>query len=89
MTIALEAKKKLIEDYRRHETDSGSPEVQISILTTRIQELTEHLREHKHDHSSRRGLLLMVGRRNRLLRYLSRKNHDGYLELIKSLGLRK
>lgn len=89
MTIAIEAKKKLIVDFGRHETDSGSPEVQISILTSRIQGLTEHLREHKHDHTSRRGLLLMVGRRNRLLRYLSRVNHGGYLELIKRLGLRK
>lgn len=89
MALAAERKTKLIEDYRRNEGDCGSPEVQIAILTTRVQELTEHLRTHKHDYASRRGLLMMVGKRNRLLRYLSRKNHDSYQELIKRLGLRK
>ena len=85
----LEARTKLIEDFRVHESDCGSPQVQIALLTSRIQSLTEHLRTHKHDYGSRRGLLKMVGRRNRLLRFLSRINHEGYLELIKRLGLRK
>ena len=89
MAIAAEAKTKLIEDFRRHETDSGSPEVQISILTARIQEVSEHLRSHKNDFASRRGLVMMVGKRNRLLRYLSRTHRGSYQELIKRLGLRK
>ncbi len=89
MTIAAEQKSQLIQEYRRHEKDAGSPEVQIAILTTRIAELTEHLRTHKKDFSSRRGLLMMVGRRNRLLRYLARTNRDAYLNTIKRLGLRK
>lgn len=89
MTIAAEQKSQLIQEYRRHETDAGSPEVQIAVLTTRIAELTEHLRTHKKDFSSRRGLLMMVGRRNRLLRYLARTNRDAYLNTIKRLGLRK
>lgn len=89
MTIAAEQKSQLIQEYRRHETDAGSPEVQIATLTTRIAELTEHLRTHKKDFSSRRGLLMMVGRRNRLLRYLARTNRDAYLNTIKRLGLRK
>ena len=89
MAIAGEAKTKLIEDFRRHDTDCGSPEVQIAVLTTRIIELTEHLRTHKHDHASRRGLLMLVGKRNRLLRYLMRTNRDSYQALIKRLGLRK
>ncbi len=89
MAIAGEAKTKLIEDFRRHDTDSGSPEVQIAVLTTRIIELTEHLRTHKHDYASRRGLLMLVGKRNRLLRYLMRTNRDSYQALIKRLGLRK
>ena len=89
MTIAAPEKNQLIKDYQRHDGDDGSPEVQIAILTTRIRELTEHLRAHKHDFSSRRGLLKMVGRRNRLLRYLARTKPDSYQALIKSLGLRK
>ncbi len=89
MAIAAEPKKKLIEDFRRHETDAGSPEVQIAILTTRIKQLTDHVREHKHDYGSRRGLLMMVGKRNRLLRYLAREDRAGYQALIKRLGLRK
>ena len=89
MAIAGEAKTKLIEDFRRHDTDSGSPEVQIAIITTRVAELTEHLREHKHDYASRRGLVMLVGKRNRLLRYLMRTNRDSYHALIKRLGLRK
>ncbi len=89
MAIAGEAKTKLIEDYRRHDTDCGSPEVQIAIITTRVAELTEHLRANKHDYASRRGLLMLVGKRNRLLRYLMRTNRDSYQTLIKRLGLRK
>ncbi len=89
MAIAAEEKTALIGDYQRHDKDCGSPEVQIAVLTTRIQNLTAHSRIHKHDHTSRRGLLLMVGKRNRLLRYLARTNRPSYQELIKRLGLRK
>ncbi len=89
MTIAVETKTKLISEYRRHEGDSGSPEVQVAILTARIVHLTDHLRTHRHDFASRRGLIKMVGRRSRLLRYLSRTQHARYTALIKSLGLRK
>ncbi|MEO0512953.1 MAG: 30S ribosomal protein S15 [Planctomycetota bacterium] len=89
MSISVAAKTKVIEDARREEKDTGSPEVQISILTARILHLAEHLRDHKQDKHSRRGLLKMVGRRNRLLRYLARTDRDKYLETIKRLGLRK
>lgn len=89
MTIAAEKKTNLIGEYRRHDTDAGSPEVQIAVLTTRIAELTEHLRTHRKDYSSRRGLLMMVGKRNRLLRYLARTDREAYQALIKRLGLRK
>ena len=78
-----------VKGYRRHDGDTGSPEVQVALWTTRIRELTEHLRTHKHDYASRRGLLLMVGKRNRLLKYLSRINREAYQALIKRLGLRK
>ena len=78
-----------IEDFRRHETDCGSPEVQIASLTSRILELTDHLKIHKHDHHSRRGLIMLVGKRNRLLGYLSRTNREAYQSTIKKLGLRK
>jgi small subunit ribosomal protein S15 len=89
MTIAAEDKKQIVAEHRRHESDSGSPEIQIAILTRRVSELTEHLRTHRHDFASRRGLLMMVGRRNRLLRYLSRTDPAAYQSLIKRLGLRK
>ena len=89
MAIAAEAKNKLISEHRRHDGDTGSPEVQVAMLTRRIAELTEHLRTHKHDFASRRGLLMMVGKRNRLLRYLARCDREGYQALIKRLGLRK
>ncbi len=89
MTIAAEHRQTLISEHRRHESDSGSPEIQVAILTERIRGLTEHLRTHKHDYHSRRGLVLMVGKRNRLLRYLSRTQRDTYQALIKRLGLRK
>jgi small subunit ribosomal protein S15 len=86
MTIATARRQELVKDYQRHD---GSPEVQVAILTTRIRELTEHLRTHKHDYASRRGLLLMVGKRSRLLKYLSRTRREDYQALIKRLGLRK
>ncbi len=89
MSIAPEARARVISGHRRHEKDSGSPEVQIALITARVADLTEHLKDHKQDHHSRRGLLMMVGKRNRLLRYLSRTDRDGYLKLIEKLGLRK
>ena len=82
-------KQQLIAEYRRADTDTGSPEVQVAILSTRIAELTEHLRTHKHDHHSRRGLLQMVGKRRRLLEYLKREDIERYRELIGRLGLRR
>jgi len=89
MSIAVETKTKLIKENRRHDKDGGSPEVQIAILTARIAELNEHLKGHPKDHAGRRGLLMMVGRRNRLLRYLARSNREAYLATIKRHGLRK
>lgn len=89
MVIAAEHKTAIVKDYSRHEGDSGSPEVQIAILTDRINHLNGHLQGHRHDHASRRGLVMMVGRRNRLLRYLGRENREAYQALIKRLGLRK
>ncbi|MDG2053781.1 MAG: 30S ribosomal protein S15 [Phycisphaerales bacterium] len=89
MVIATEEKSELIRDYQLHDGDTGSPDVQIAILTARILELTDHVRTHKHDHHSRRGLVLMVGKRNRLLRYLARTDRSRYQALIKRLGLRK
>lgn len=89
MTISAQTKTKLIGDYRRNEQDSGSPEVQVALLTERITGLTEHLRSHKHDYASRRGLLMMVSKRNRLLRYLSSTDRARYTDLIGRLGLRK
>ncbi|HEY8692321.1 MAG TPA: 30S ribosomal protein S15 [Chloroflexota bacterium] len=82
-------KPEIVAKYRTHERDSGSSEVQVAILTARINHVNEHLKGNIHDHHSRRGLLKMVGRRRRLLAYLSRKNVDGYQKLIASLGLRK
>ncbi len=89
MAITAEAKTATIKSFRRHEKDSGSPETQIALLTERIKELSGHLQQHRKDVHSRRGLLMMVSRRNRLLRYLSRTNHDKYAETIQRLGLRK
>jgi small subunit ribosomal protein S15 len=89
MSLGKEQKANLIQDYSRHEKDTGSPEVQIAILTERIKELTDHLRVHKHDESSRRGLLKMVGRRRRLLRYLRRKDYQRFMSLTKQLGIRQ
>ena len=87
--LATAKKTTLIERFRTHDTDTGSPEVQIALLTTRINELTEHLRAHAKDHYSRRGLLKLVGRRRRLLDYLQRTNLESYRALIKELGLRR
>jgi small subunit ribosomal protein S15 len=88
MTLTKEQKTTLIESYHRHDTDTGSPEVQVAILTNRIQQLTEHLRSHKHDESSRRGLLQMVGQRRRLLAYLRRTEFQKYIALAERLSLR-
>ena len=85
----IENKDVIIEEYATHDEDTGSPEVQVALLTTRIQHLTEHLREHKHDFHSRRGLLKMVGRRRRLLKYLQKKDVERYRTLISRLGLRR
>ena len=87
--ILKEKKTNVIESNRLHETDTGSPEVQIAILTARINELTEHLRVHKHDNHSRRGLLMMVGKRRSLLDYLMKKDIERYRALIAKLGIRK
>jgi len=84
-----ERKKEIIERFKTHSTDTGSPEVQIALLTTRIQELTEHFKVHKKDHSSRRGLLKLVGQRRRLLDYLKSRDIERYRRIIGELGLRK
>ena len=89
MAISQERKNELIKEYRTHESDTGSPEVQIAVLTAEILALNEHLRTHKKDHHSRRGLLKMVGRRRHLLNYLRKKDIQRYRELIKSLGIRR
>ena len=88
MPLSLEEKTEIIADSRIHETDTGSPEVQVSILTRRINQLTEHLKVHKHDLHSRRGLMMMVGKRRRLLAYISKKSPGRYRALIAKLGLR-
>ena len=87
--LLKEEKTEIIEKNRTHENDTGSPEVQIAILTARIAELTEHLKENHKDHHSRRGLLKMVGQRRNLLAYLQKKDLDAYRQLIEKLGLRK
>jgi small subunit ribosomal protein S15 len=87
--LTKDAKAEVIGGHRRHESDTGSPQVQVAILTERINQLTEHLKTHKKDHHSRRGLLQMVGRRRRLLNYLQKTDLDGYRELTKKLGLRR
>lgn len=89
MALQIAQKEEIITDFRVHEMDTGSPEVQIALLTERINGLTGHLREHKHDHHSRRGLLKLVGRRRRLLAYLSEKDVERYRATITRLGLRK
>lgn len=87
--ITTEMKKEIIAKYGRTPEDTGSPEVQVALLTARINMLTEHLKEHKKDHHSRRGLLMMVGQRRGLLDYLKKKDIEGYRKLIEQLGLRK
>jgi small subunit ribosomal protein S15 len=89
MAITAEAKTGIIEKHRNHDRDTGSPEVQVALLTGRIQELTGHLKQNRNDHAARRGLLKMVGRRTRLLRYLTRMDRSRYQSLISDLGLRK
>ena len=89
MSITIQKKQELIKEHQREAADTGSPEVQVAILTNRINELTEHLKMHKKDHSSRRGLLKMVGRRSSLLRYVKTKDPARYQKLISRLGLRK
>ncbi len=84
-----ELKQQIMKEYAKHEGDTGSPEVQIAVLTTRINELTEHLKIHKKDHHSRRGLLMMVGRRRNLLAYLQKKDIERYRSIVARLGLRK
>tara|TARA_Y100001934_G_C12381869_1_gene792914 strand:- start:1898 stop:2170 length:273 start_codon:yes stop_codon:yes gene_type:complete len=89
MSITAERKQELIKEYAQGANDTGSPEVQVAILTERIRNLTEHMKEHKQDYHSRRGLLILVSQRRKLLDYLKRKDLNRYEKLIKSLGLRK
>jgi small subunit ribosomal protein S15 len=89
MALTKEDKLTIISDFGIHEGDTGSPQVQIALLTNRIQYLTDHLRIHKHDEHSRRGLLQLVGQRRRLLKYLKRKDNEAYLEILKRLNLRR
>jgi small subunit ribosomal protein S15 len=89
MTLTKEEKTKIIEEYRLSDADTGSTEVQVAILSTRITQLTEHLQINKHDESSRRGLLKLVGRRRRLLAYLRRKDYNKYLEITERLNIRR
>jgi small subunit ribosomal protein S15 len=89
VTLSAQDKKNLIEKFKVHETDTGSPEVQVGLLTNRIEYLTEHLKVHKKDHHSRRGLLMLVGRRRRLLNYVKFKDINRYRAIIETLGLKK
>src|ERR1700712_4718782 len=89
MALDQETKTKIIDEYKAQDGDTGSPEVQVAMLTKRIADLTEHLKVHKHDHHSRRGLLLLVGRRRRLLNYVQKKDIARYRSLIERLGLRR
>ncbi|MHC4940170.1 MAG: 30S ribosomal protein S15 [Planctomycetota bacterium] len=89
MSIKDDRKQEVIGEYRTHDSDTGSAEVQVALLTERVRHLTEHLKTHKKDHSSRRGLLKMVGQRARLLRYLQKRDYNRYAELIKRLGIRR
>jgi len=89
LSPTIEAKQEVIDKFKRHESDTGSPEVQIALLTARIQHLTEHLQEHRKDHHSRRGLLKMVGKRRRLLRYLQNTDIERYRKVLSELGLRR
>ena len=89
MSLTAEDKREIVQRFGRDESDTGATEVQIALLTRRINDLTEHLRTHKHDHHSRRGLLMLVGRRRRFLNYLQKRNLEGYRALIRELGLRR
>lgn len=89
MALTAEQKKEILTTYGLHDTDTGSPEAQVALLTRRISDLTEHLKVHKHDHHSRRGLLLLVGRRRRLLKYVSQIDVERYRSLVERLGLRR
>ncbi|QPK93928.1 30S ribosomal protein S15 [Actinomyces sp. zg-332] len=89
MSLSPEVKKQIIEEYATHEGDTGSPEVQIALLSQRIKDLTEHFKTHKHDHHSRRGLMLLVGQRRRMLGYLAEVDIERYRSLIERLGLRR
>jgi small subunit ribosomal protein S15 len=89
MSLTTEAKREIVGTYGRDQNDTGSTEVQVALLTARINELTEHLREHSKDHHSRRGLLMLVGKRRRLLKYLQSSDIDRYRQLIQQLGLRR
>jgi small subunit ribosomal protein S15 len=86
--LVQERKTGIVEDYKVHDTDTGSANVQIALLTARINQLNEHLKVHKHDHHSRRGLMMMVGKRRRLMNYLSGKDIEGYRALVARLGIR-
>jgi small subunit ribosomal protein S15 len=89
MSMAKAQKEEIIKEFARHQNDTGSPEVQIALLTTRISDLTEHLQDHTHDESSRRGLLKLVGQRRRLLTYLRREDYQRYVAISDRLGLRR
>jgi small subunit ribosomal protein S15 len=89
MSLTVDRKRELVQKFGKDEHDTGSPEVQVALLTERINHLTEHLREHSKDHHSRRGLLMLVGQRRRLLNYLQRRQLDRYRSLIQELGLRR
>ena len=89
MALTTEQKKSIMAEYATVENDTGSPEVQIAMLTKRIRDLTEHLKEHKHDHHTRRGLLALVGRRKRLLNYLQKTDIERYRSIVERLGLRR
>ncbi len=89
MTLTVEEKQEIVARFGKDENDTGSTQVQVALLTKRINDLTEHLREHKHDHHSRRGLLMLVGQRRRFLNYLQKSDLEGYRQLVRDLGLRK
>ncbi|MBI2930910.1 MAG: 30S ribosomal protein S15 [Planctomycetes bacterium] len=89
MAVTMERRKSLVSEYKVHEGDTGSPEVQVALITERINTLTEHLKVHRKDFTSRRGLLMMVGQRARLLKYLQKSDKERYQSLIKRLGIRK
>lgn len=89
MSLSAEAKAKVVNEYKQGEGDTGSPEVQVALLTTQINHLQGHFKEHSHDHHSRRGLIRMVNQRRKLLDYLKKKSSERYLDLIKRLGLRR